>query len=303
MIEKAIDVSVIIPIYESHKTLKKCLRSLERQTFREFEAILIDSSPTDDCERIVREGFPSVKYEHVRERMLPHEARNYGVKKSTSSLCLFTDPDIYASPDWIANLLEDHKAFGDVIVGSVSCYGNAWLDLGAHLAKFDMWLPGGDPRPIEIAPTLNLLCPRTIYDAVGGFQGQRMIGDSIFSWEIAEAGYRIHFSPRAEVLHHHVTSWSGLLRERFSRGREFGQVRVERNGWNRTRILLHLLVTISPLRWLKMVARTLRHARAANVLAGAIITMPVIASSHGAWLAGEARGFLSSLLSPVGQTH
>lgn len=288
-------VSVVIPAYESHDTLEKCLESLERQTFCDFEVIVIDSSPSDICERIVHDKFPGVRYEHIRERMLPHEARNYGVAQSTANLLIFTDPDIYPLEGWISQLLDDHLIFGDVIVGSVSCYGTKWLDRGIHIAKFDMWLPGGRSRSIEIAPTLNVLCPRTIYDEVGGFSGEYMIGDTIFSWDITAAGYQIHFSSKAEVVHHHISTWSGLLQERLTRGREYGRIRAERSGWSSCRILVHLVLTILPLRWMNLMMRTLQHSRSAKLLASSLLTFPIIMSAHAAWLWGECRGFLEAL--------
>jgi len=289
-------VSIIIPAYESQATVENCLQSIQAQTPREFEVIMIDSSPSDGCERIVREHFPWVHYEHVKERMLPHEARNYGVTKARSDMLIFTDPDIYPLAGWIARLLDDHSVFGDVIVGSVRCYGSSWLHLGTHFAKFDLWLPGGHVRCIEIAPTMNLLCPRGIFDRVGGFPGERMIGDTIFSWEVAEAGNQIHFSPEAEVLHHHVSTWPDLLLERFARGREFGFVRVQHSKWSRARILLHLMLSILPLRWVKLMLRTLENARSANLLAQALWTLPVSMSAQAAWLWGECRSFVDILM-------
>jgi glycosyltransferase involved in cell wall biosynthesis len=289
-------VSIIIPAYESHETLENCLRSLEAQDTPSFEVILVDSSPSDRCGQIVAESFPWVRYEHVGRRMLPHEARNYGVTKSTAGLLIFTDPDIYPPPGWISRLLRDHSVYGGLIVGSVSCFGSGWVDQGLHLSKFDLWLPGGEIRTHEIAPTMNLLCPRAIYEQVGGFPGEQMIGDTMFSWDVAALGYEIHFSPLAQVLHHHVSSWFELLTERYARGREFGQVRMQRGRWSNTRILAHLLLTITPFRWMKLMLRTLRNARSANLLSQAIRTLPIIASAHAAWLAGESRAFLESLI-------
>ena len=288
-------VNIIIPAYKSQQTIEKCLRSLSKQTFRDFQVILIDSSPSDACEHIVREGFPWVHYEHVRGRMLPHEARNYGVAISNTKLLIFTDPDIYFPENWISQLIRGYEKYGDVIVGSVQCYGTQWLDQGAHIAKFDMWLSGGQARPIDIAPTLNTALPREIFDCIGGFSGEQMIGDTIFSWDVARAGFQIHFTPDAEVIHHHVTTWLGLLRERFNRGREFGRVRAERHKWGSSRILLHLLFTITPLRWISLLRRTLRCTATAGMVSQAIGTLPVSMSAHAAWLSGESLGFVDSL--------
>ena len=288
-------VSIIIPVYESQSTLEQCLRSIEAQDMREFELILIDSSPSDQCEEIVLTQFPWATYEHFNQRFLPHEARNYGVTKSSTELLIFTDPDVYPPAGWLTKLLNAHSTFGGMVVGSVICHGRKWLDHGTHIAKFDLWLPGGQARPIEIAPTLNLLCPREIYDAVGGFPGEQMIGDTIFSWKVAAEDYRIHFFPEAEVIHHHVSAWSDLLEERFTRGREFGYLRADYAGWTRTRIALHLLLTLSPLRWMNLMLRTFKNAISANMFNLAVATLPISASAQAAWLLGESRGFIDLL--------
>jgi GT2 family glycosyltransferase len=288
-------ISVVIPVYESQATLDRCLITLEAQSYKDFSVILIDSSPSNECEVIVREHHPWVEYEHVPRRMLPHEARNYGVKKSAADLLIFTDPDICAPPDWISSLVEATSTHAGVIVGSVRCYGSNWLDMGAHIAKFDLWLPGGEPRPIEVAPTLNLLCPIDIFEEVGGFPGHRMIGDTIFSWEVAQAGYAIHFSPGSAVSHHHISTWWDLLHERYSRGREFGIERVEKELWSRASIFRHLLITVLPLRWVKLLSRSMRSSYRAQMLRQALLTLPIIATAHAAWLMGEASGFLEIL--------
>ncbi len=159
-------VSIIIPAYESHATVSGCLSALAAQTFREFEVILVDSGPTDRGAQIVRRDFPWVRLERQAERLLPHQARNLGVALARSEILVFTDPDIYASSTWLASLVSAFKRHGGMIVGSVACHGSRWIDIGAHLAKFDQWLPRGAARHVEIAPTLNTLCPREIFEAV-----------------------------------------------------------------------------------------------------------------------------------------
>ena len=180
------------------------------------------------------------------------------------------------------------------MVGSVGCVGHRWLDLGIHLAKFDMWLPGSPPGIAEIAPTLNLLCPRRIFEDLGGFPGEFMIGDTLFSWMATSRGYSLAFEPRAVVCHHHVSSWVQLLHERNRRGAEFGLARLDTGGWGRGRILLHLLLSIVPIRLARLTARTIRHASRAGMLRVALSTSPIILSAHAAWLFGESRAFISA---------
>jgi len=289
-------LSIVIPAYESHATLPACLSAIERQTFTDFEVILVDSGPTDRGAQIAARDFPWVRLTRPGKRLLPHEARNLGVSIARSELIVFTDPDIVPIPEWLAHLVAASERHGGMTVGSVACYGRRWVDLGAHLAKFDLWLPGGAPREIDIAPTLNALCTREIFEAVGGFRGEYMIGDTIFSWNAVAAGYRVGFEPRALVRHHHLMSWAGLLRERCLRGAEFGRVRARMGGWGKARMLRHLLITLLPLRWAGLVVRTLKASAAARMLPDFLLTLPIVASAHAAWLAGECRAFLGEVL-------
>jgi glycosyltransferase involved in cell wall biosynthesis len=288
-------LTVVMPAFESHSTLPGSLRAIERQEFRGFEVVLVDSSPTNRGAEIAIRDFPWVRLVRPGRRLLPHEARNLGVSVSKADLIVFTDPDIYPSPGWLRRLLTAYEHDGGLVVGSVACHGRRWVDVGTHLAKFDLWLPGGKRRPIKIAPTLNCLCSRALYEQVGGFRGEFMIGDTIFSWNVAGAGHPVTFEPEAIVWHHHLASWGSLLRERYLRGAEFGRVRSRLGGWSRWRLALQLVITLLPLRWAGLVMRTLSHSIQARMFRDFLFTSPIIVSAHAAWLAGEIGGYLVEL--------
>jgi cellulose synthase/poly-beta-1,6-N-acetylglucosamine synthase-like glycosyltransferase len=257
--------------------------------------IVIDSGPSDGSQRLVHRDFPWVTFERASSRLLPHAARNRGVSLSSGDLLVFTDPDVYPRDDWLARLLEAQRRTSALIVGSVTCYGTRWLDLGTHLAKFDMWLPGNPPGETSIAPTLNMMCPRAVFEALGGFPGDYMIGDTLFSWEARAHGYRIMFEPDAVVVHEHISSLGQLLHERLSRGAEFGAARVERGRWGMERILAQLLASIVPIRLAGLVIRTMRRASRAGMLVVALTTSPIIVTAHAAWLLGESRAYARAL--------
>jgi glycosyltransferase involved in cell wall biosynthesis len=288
-------ISIVIPAYDSHRTLGACLEAIDGQSVRADEVIVVDSGPSDRSERLVRAEFPWVMYERASTRLLPHAARNRGVEISSAQMIVFTDPDIYPRQDWLAHLLSAQQRTGGIVVGSVACFGRRWLDMGTHLAKFDIWLPGNPPGDVTIAPTLNMMCPRAIFDDLGGFQGNYMIGDTLFSWEAIARGHRISFEPEAVVVHEHLSSWGQLLRERIGRGAEFGAARADRNGWDRGRSLRQLLISIIPVRLTGLMLRTLRHAWVAGLLGYALATSPIITTAHAAWLFGESRAYLASL--------
>ena len=61
--------SVIIPAYFSHKVIATCLQALRGQPFRDFETIVVNSSPEEDTRRLVTREFPEVLFEQSSTRL------------------------------------------------------------------------------------------------------------------------------------------------------------------------------------------------------------------------------------------
>ncbi|HSL82774.1 MAG TPA: glycosyltransferase family A protein, partial [Thermoanaerobaculia bacterium] len=121
-------VSVVIPAYLSHATIAGCLAALRLQDYRSFEVVVVDSSPDERTAREVR-AFPEVRLVRSPLRLLPHAARNAGVAESRGELLVFTDPDVYARPEWLRDLVAAYGAAGQPVVGSISCHGRRRLDV------------------------------------------------------------------------------------------------------------------------------------------------------------------------------
>ncbi|HKI03353.1 MAG TPA: glycosyltransferase [Thermoanaerobaculia bacterium] len=288
-------LSVVIPAYDSHDTLAGCLEALERQTFRNFETIVVDSGPDGTSERIVAERFPWVRFERSARRLLPHAARNRGVELARAELIVFTDPDIYARPGWLERLLDAYRATGEVVVGALACHGDLWRDQGIHLCKFSKWLPGGRPRSLDMSPTANMLIAKKRLAEAGGLPGDEMLGDVVLSRGVLERGGRLWFEPRAVVEHHHLQGVRSYLRERYTRGKMFGEMRAGWLGDRRGRLLLYLAVTVLPVRLARILALVGLHAGQAGQTGRFVSTLPLMMAGHGASLAGEAAAYARRL--------
>jgi GT2 family glycosyltransferase len=284
-------VSVIVPSYRSERTVAGCLQALRAQTFTGCEVVVVDSSPNAEVERIVREGFPEMRYERSRGRLLPHAARNLGVERSHAPLVVFTDPDVYPDPHWLEALVASHSATGLITVGAIACFGSRWLDVGSHLCKFSTWLPAGEPRPVDMGPTANLLCPRLLFLDLGGFPGECMLGDTSFSWRARRLGHTLWFEPAAVVAHHHTQSLREFVAERYRRGALFGRVRAEWYGNRRHLHAFYLLASALPLRLTHILALTAARCWRARLLWALALTLPIVVAGHVAWLAGECRSY------------
>ena len=91
-------ISVIVPVYNTEKYLKRCINSLLQQTYQKLEIILINDGSTDGSEQIVNdfaEKDKRVKAIH-KENGGESNARNIGLKIATGEYITFCDCD-----DWI----------------------------------------------------------------------------------------------------------------------------------------------------------------------------------------------------------
>ena len=89
-------VSVIVPCYNSARTIQGCLRALfDQRTTVPFDVTVVDSS-TDETPQIVAREFPGVRLIHLDARTFAGAARNIGVRATKGRLCLMIDSDCVA---------------------------------------------------------------------------------------------------------------------------------------------------------------------------------------------------------------
>lgn len=102
-------LSVIIPVYNSEKYLKRCLDSIIHQTFSDFELLLIDDASTDSSFEICQTY--AAKEGRIRtiqkQNEGPGAARNLGIKESKGEWLLFIDSDDWVEPNHLQSLVED----------------------------------------------------------------------------------------------------------------------------------------------------------------------------------------------------
>ncbi|MEM3486104.1 MAG: glycosyltransferase family 2 protein [Candidatus Methanomethyliaceae archaeon] len=98
-------LSVVIPARNEEKELPGCLESLARQTFPDFEVIVVDNGSTDATAFIAKEWGARVVFEARRG---PGYAREAGFCAAEAEIIASTDADTLLSPDWVARI---HQAF------------------------------------------------------------------------------------------------------------------------------------------------------------------------------------------------
>ena len=107
-------VSVVIPNLNGRDILAGCLRSLERQTYKDFEVIVVDNGSVDGSVEMVRADFPWLEVVIENEDNVGFaKACNQGIKASVGLLIALLNNDTEAHPDWLGALVRAAEANPD----------------------------------------------------------------------------------------------------------------------------------------------------------------------------------------------
>lgn len=121
-------ISVIIPVYNIEKHLKKSIDSICNQTYKNIEILLINDGSTDNSGKICDElqaADNRIKVIHKKNGGVA-AARNTGIENMTGEFYCFVDGDDIVHPDYILQmyqLINEHNA--DI---SMCAYLFAWAD-------------------------------------------------------------------------------------------------------------------------------------------------------------------------------
>ena len=101
-----IKVSIVVPIYNTKKYLKKCMDSLVSQTLKEIEIILINDGSTEDIDSIVNEYNDNRIIYIKKDNTGIGSTRNLGIQKSKGEFLLFVDSDDYIDENYAKKAYE-----------------------------------------------------------------------------------------------------------------------------------------------------------------------------------------------------
>jgi len=98
------EISVIVLNWNGKHFLEDCLGSLRRQTFRDFETILVDNGSSDGSVEFVRVNFPEVRILALPDNVGFAGGNIAGYEQSTGRLILLLNNDTEAHPKWLEEI-------------------------------------------------------------------------------------------------------------------------------------------------------------------------------------------------------
>ena len=104
-------ISIVVPVYKVEKYLCECIDSILRQTFSQFELILVDDGSPDGCSQICDDYAVRDSRIRVCHKMNGgvSQARNCGISMALADWITFIDGDDYVSPTYLQSLYRPCK--------------------------------------------------------------------------------------------------------------------------------------------------------------------------------------------------
>lgn len=161
-------VSVIVPVYNAGGFLERTISSIQKQTHRELEIILVDDGSTDGsgelCDRLAEKDSRIVVV-HQRNSGIA-AAQNAGLERAQGEFITFCDNDDLMAPRLVQRLL---SALIDNAADMSCC---RWRNPGASTAEVEMHAHADDPP----GPTLIIDDPAQAYQCVFSLAHRRLAG-------------------------------------------------------------------------------------------------------------------------------
>lgn len=118
-------ISIIVPIYNVEEYLKECLDSIQKQTYQNYDCIMINDGSTDSSREIAETYLVDSRFRLInQDNQGLSAARNTGLRnlKEESSFVAFVDSDDYLNPLFLEKLAEQISEDVDIIEGSIQSY-------------------------------------------------------------------------------------------------------------------------------------------------------------------------------------
>ncbi len=200
-------ISVVIPLYNKAAYIERAIQSVLAQSSPDYELIIIDDGSTDDSSKMVQ-SITDSRIQLIQQRNQGEcAARNRGIQEANYELIAFLDADDAWKPGFLKTILRLRSTYPNVGAYAVEC---EWQDTDIIFVPD---IPSLPPPPWEgIIPSYfrsatyyasvtssSVAIPKYIFEDVGYFPKNVVIGGDLDMWARIALKYPIVFSRNVEV--------------------------------------------------------------------------------------------------------
>jgi hypothetical protein len=270
-------VSIIIVNYNSTADTLRCLESLYKHAYENYEVIVVDNASNEENNvDVIAETFPQVTLLRPEDNLGFGGGNNHGVAHATGDYLAFINPDTTVEPDWLAPLIDTLETQPDVGVATskilmmdpphrINTTGNF-----VHIAGFGYlrgWMKPATafPKATDIFAISGaaFAMRRKLYEHIGGFDElfyPAYVEDIDLAWKVHLAGFRCMYVPTSIVYHDYTLTFNINKYTMLERHRQ--QMIVKNYRWLTLLVLLPALILGEIVTWGYAALNGSAHARA-----------------------------------------
>lgn len=208
--------SIIILTYNSERDIDECISSIQNQSYKNFEIIIVDNASQDTTVDIVNSKYPGITFLQTGSNAGYAAGNNAGIVNAKGDYIIIINPDTVAEPDWLVELIKPFETTGDVSIttSKILLYNNKELintcGNHAHFSGLSFCrgqsMPSSEYRTPEYIGTFSgcsFAIRREVVENLGGFDPDFFLymEDVDLSWRARLAGYKIMYVPTSIIYH------------------------------------------------------------------------------------------------------
>lgn len=214
-------ISVIVPVYLAESYLSRCVESILKQSFCDFELILVDDGSPDESGKVC-ESYAikdsRVKVIHQDNKGVS-SARQRGLEEARGEFVIHADPDDWVEPDWLEKLYKKIKEDNTDIV--ICDFDRIYADKKVHYVQCPTSLNNDDIiedmlNQIIWGATWNKLIRKECFNRYGvSFHPEMNLWEDLYVMCLLIAkGAKVSYIP--DVLYHYdsVINKNGIVMHR-----------------------------------------------------------------------------------------
>jgi glycosyltransferase involved in cell wall biosynthesis len=215
-------VSLVLATVNRTSEVDRLLASLDAQTYRNFEIILVDQNPDERLAGLLM-GHPNLRIQHLRSAPGLSRARNVALPIVSGDIVAFPDDDCWYPPQLLSSVADwfsIHQDF-DALIGIMRTpEGNAilprWAPSAGPCVKANLW---------DCAFSTTIFLRRTIIEQVGPFNEYIGVGaassfqsgeESDYLLRALSLGFRTWYEPTIWLHHPNLASIGRMGRTAYS---------------------------------------------------------------------------------------
>lgn len=200
--------SILIAHHNGIEIIDKCLKSIKKQTYKDFEVIVLDNNSTDNSVEFIENNHPWVQVVRMGD-VSPIDSLNKGIKHCSGEYIVILDNDTEVDKYWLYYLLDCVNMPSVGIVGSM-----AWdKSLNSYIGEGKINLLGISSinttnttkvRECDWVTGCSFLIKREVLDKVKYLYDPNYFAyfeEVDLCWRARKAGYKVMYTPLSKLIH------------------------------------------------------------------------------------------------------